>query len=72
MPKLSLQNVSKGSSTAMVFVTTILAAVAANAPTILDSLPGTVSKDVTDWINWSLKQLVWISGLITLFTKGKN
>lgn len=65
----SIKNSKEATPPWLVNLTALLGVITLAMPELITSLPGTVSAEVRDWLDWILKALTAISGTAAVFAK---
>jgi hypothetical protein len=69
MTKLSIKNTKHASPSWMVNLTGILALITPILPSLVQTMPGSVSNDTKEWLLWIMSALTALSGTATMFAK---
>ena len=69
MATLSRKNLKHTSPSWMVNLTGILALITPILPTLIQTMPGSISNETKDWLLWIMSALTALSGGVTMFAK---
>lgn len=69
MALLSTKNIKQSSPSWMVNLTGTLALITPILPSLIQTMPGSISNETKDWLLWVLSALTALSGVTTMFAK---
>ena len=69
MATLSRKNLKHSSPSWMVNLTGILALITPILPSLIQTMPGSISNETKDWLLWIMSALTALSGGVTMFAK---
>lgn len=69
MSTLSRKNLKHSSPSWMVNLTGILAIITPILPSLIQTMPGSISNETKDWLLWIMSALTALSGGVTMFAK---
>lgn len=72
MGKVGISNISHSSPKWLVNLTGASAILTPIIPTLIQSMPGSVSADTKEWILWSMSVITAILGMITMLSKSNK
>lgn len=71
MTTISARNIKHASPSWMVNMTGVLALITPILPSLVQTMPGSVSNETKDWILWVMSALTALSGVSTMFARSK-